>query len=161
MLHGRFIWSYGHYTTPNCLYGRLLAYLISRVIGWLVGTKLLLQNFYASHGHFEDTTKMAPSCRGTFLPGLVGDHRPEVAHTYSPPPSRIPGSLLPIQPTENLMMLQHLCTRPSLPNQLSSKAKAANFLEPFSGVHPISVFKNSTTICLAAPTPTTNNPRCY
>ena len=32
MPHGRFIWAYGHYTTPNCLYGRLLACLISRVI---------------------------------------------------------------------------------------------------------------------------------
>jgi hypothetical protein len=28
----RFIWAYGHYTTPNCQYGRLLACLISRVI---------------------------------------------------------------------------------------------------------------------------------
>jgi hypothetical protein len=32
MPHGRFIWAYGHYTTPNCIYGRLLASLISRVI---------------------------------------------------------------------------------------------------------------------------------
>ena len=33
MPHGRFIRAYGHYTTPNCIYGRLLASLISRVIG--------------------------------------------------------------------------------------------------------------------------------
>ena len=32
MPHVRFIWVYGHYTTPNCLNGRLLACLISRVI---------------------------------------------------------------------------------------------------------------------------------
>jgi hypothetical protein len=32
MPHGRFIWAYGHYTTPNCHYGSLLACLISRVI---------------------------------------------------------------------------------------------------------------------------------
>ena len=32
MPHGRFIRAYGHYTTPNCIYGRLLASLISRVI---------------------------------------------------------------------------------------------------------------------------------
>ena len=40
MPHGRFIRAYGHYTTPNCLYGRLLASLISRVIRGM----LLLDN---------------------------------------------------------------------------------------------------------------------
>jgi hypothetical protein len=32
MPHGRFIWAYEHYTTPSCIYGRVLAWLISRVI---------------------------------------------------------------------------------------------------------------------------------
>jgi hypothetical protein len=40
MPHGRFIWTYGHYTTPNCQYGRLLACLISRVIHGATGRRI-------------------------------------------------------------------------------------------------------------------------
>jgi hypothetical protein len=77
MPHGRFIWAYGHYTTPNCQYGRLLACLISRVI--------------TQHNHNQHKPKPKPASH----------HAPALLLYVQYPESSIVIMPVPVQSTAN------------------------------------------------------------